>query len=137
MPFGRVDFRFFFILYVCVCKLVLKIPWKNLYSEPVVAQVDGLYLLVRPSTEMLLTHLSGILVVVTGCYNHCCYHIYLTIMFMLMFIIRIIAITFAIIIAFANAFTFVCAFDFHQLSNRYHGNKLFTFGCLCQEKICV
>ena len=30
-------------------KLVLKIPWKNLYSEPVVAQVDGLYLLVRPS----------------------------------------------------------------------------------------
>ena len=32
-------------------------------------------------------------------------------MFMLMFIIRIIAITFAIIIAFANAFTFVCAFD--------------------------
>ena len=25
----------------------------------------------------------------------------------------------------------------HQLSNRYHGNKLLTFGCLCQEKICV
>ncbi|XP_027051836.1 vacuolar protein sorting-associated protein 13-like [Pocillopora damicornis] len=33
-------------------KLVLKIPWKNLYSEPVVAQVDGLYLLVRPSTDV-------------------------------------------------------------------------------------
>ena len=33
-------------------KLVLKIPWKNLYSEPVVAQVDGLYLLVRPNTGM-------------------------------------------------------------------------------------
>ena len=31
-------------------KLVLKIPWKNLYSEPVVAEVDGLYLLVRPNT---------------------------------------------------------------------------------------
>ena len=31
-------------------KLVLKIPWKNLYSEPVVAQIDGLYLLVRPNT---------------------------------------------------------------------------------------
>ena len=40
---------------LCTCcfysgKLVLKIPWKNLYSEPVVAQVDGLYLLVRPNT---------------------------------------------------------------------------------------
>lgn len=33
-------------------KLVLKIPWKNLYSEPVVAQIDGLYLLVRPNTGM-------------------------------------------------------------------------------------
>ncbi|XP_066022145.1 intermembrane lipid transfer protein VPS13A-like [Pocillopora verrucosa] len=33
-------------------KLVLKIPWKNLYSEPVVAQVDGLYLLVRPSADV-------------------------------------------------------------------------------------
>ncbi|XP_020917596.1 vacuolar protein sorting-associated protein 13-like [Exaiptasia diaphana] len=31
-------------------KLVLKIPWKNLYSEPVVAKIDGLYLLVRPNT---------------------------------------------------------------------------------------
>ena len=31
-------------------KLVLKIPWKNLYTEPVVAEVDGLYLLVRPNT---------------------------------------------------------------------------------------
>lgn len=31
-------------------KLVLKIPWKNLYSEPVEAQIDGLYLLVRPDT---------------------------------------------------------------------------------------
>ena len=28
---------------------MLKIPWKNLYSEPVVAEVDGLYLLVRPN----------------------------------------------------------------------------------------
>ena len=34
-------------------KLVLKIPWKNLYSEPVVAQIDGLYLLVRPNTGRL------------------------------------------------------------------------------------
>ncbi|KAK2568113.1 Intermembrane lipid transfer protein VPS13C [Acropora cervicornis] len=30
--------------------LPIKIPWKNLYSEPVVAQIDGLYLLVRPNT---------------------------------------------------------------------------------------
>ncbi|KAL9987727.1 hypothetical protein ACROYT_G002078, partial [Oculina patagonica] len=33
-------------------KLVLKIPWKNLYSEPVVAEVEGLYLLVRPNTDV-------------------------------------------------------------------------------------
>ncbi|XP_022794312.1 vacuolar protein sorting-associated protein 13A-like [Stylophora pistillata] len=33
-------------------KLVLKIPWKNLYSKPFVAQVDGLYLLVRPNTDV-------------------------------------------------------------------------------------
>ncbi|KAJ8271533.1 hypothetical protein COCON_G00103920 [Conger conger] len=31
-----------------VGKLTLKIPWKNLYSEPVVATLDGLYLLVVP-----------------------------------------------------------------------------------------
>ena len=71
---------------VCTCsfhtgKLVLKIPWKNLYSEPVVAQVDGLYLLVRPSAgencfhwrnavDTFVWYFSGI---VTGCYNHCCY----------------------------------------------------------------
>ena len=35
-------------------KLVLKIPWKNLYSEPVVAEIDGLYLLVRPNTGKYL-----------------------------------------------------------------------------------
>ena len=29
---------------------MLKIPWKNLYSEPVVAEIDGLYLLVRPNS---------------------------------------------------------------------------------------
>ena len=71
---------------VCTCsfhtgKLLLKIPWKNLYSEPVVAQVDGLYLLVRPSAgencfhwrnavDTFVWYFSGI---VTGCYNHCCY----------------------------------------------------------------
>ena len=32
---------------------MLKIPWKNLYSEPVVAQIDGLYLIVRPNTGRL------------------------------------------------------------------------------------
>ena len=34
-------------------KLVLKIPWKSLYSEPVIANIEGLYLLVRPNTGML------------------------------------------------------------------------------------
>ena len=34
-------------------QLILKIPWKNLYSEPVVAKVDGVYLLARPNTGRL------------------------------------------------------------------------------------
>ncbi|XP_026802973.3 intermembrane lipid transfer protein VPS13C isoform X2 [Pangasianodon hypophthalmus] len=33
-------------------KLTLKIPWKNLYSEAVVATLDGLYLLVVPETTI-------------------------------------------------------------------------------------
>ncbi|XP_060797783.1 intermembrane lipid transfer protein VPS13C isoform X2 [Neoarius graeffei] len=33
-------------------KLTLKIPWKNLYSEAVVATLDGLYLLVVPETTV-------------------------------------------------------------------------------------
>lgn len=44
-------------IYVCcVCglfapgKLRLKIPWKNLYSAPVVAEVDGLYILAGPAS---------------------------------------------------------------------------------------
>ncbi|XP_061103082.1 intermembrane lipid transfer protein VPS13C isoform X2 [Conger conger] len=35
-----------------VGKLTLKIPWKNLYSEPVVATLDGLYLLVVPGATI-------------------------------------------------------------------------------------
>lgn len=30
-------------------KLTLKIPWKNLYEEPVVAEVDGIYALAVPN----------------------------------------------------------------------------------------
>ena len=33
----------------------MKIPWKNLYSEPVVAKVDGVYILARPNTGDTLT----------------------------------------------------------------------------------
>lgn len=33
-------------------KLTLKIPWKNLYSAPVEAAVENLYLLVVPNTEI-------------------------------------------------------------------------------------
>uniref|UniRef100_A0A3B3RA21 Vacuolar protein sorting 13 homolog C n=1 Tax=Paramormyrops kingsleyae TaxID=1676925 RepID=A0A3B3RA21_9TELE len=40
-------------LLVCVAgKLTLKIPWKNLYSEAVVATLDGLYLLVVPGATI-------------------------------------------------------------------------------------
>jgi len=31
-------------------KLRLKIPWKNLYTAPVIADVDGVYILVGPAT---------------------------------------------------------------------------------------
>uniref|UniRef100_A0A914PG75 Chorein N-terminal domain-containing protein n=1 Tax=Panagrolaimus davidi TaxID=227884 RepID=A0A914PG75_9BILA len=30
-------------------KLVLKIPWKNLYTEPVLANIDGLYIIAVPN----------------------------------------------------------------------------------------
>jgi len=35
-----------------VGKLVLKIPWKNLYSAPVEASLEGLFLLVVPNQEV-------------------------------------------------------------------------------------
>ncbi|XP_037042887.1 vacuolar protein sorting-associated protein 13-like, partial [Bradysia coprophila] len=39
-------------IYGCLGKLVLKIPWKNLYSLPVVADVEDLYLLVAPNAAV-------------------------------------------------------------------------------------
>ncbi|XP_038046817.1 vacuolar protein sorting-associated protein 13C-like isoform X3 [Patiria miniata] len=33
-------------------KLTLKIPWKNLYSAPVEASIEGLYVLVAPNTDI-------------------------------------------------------------------------------------
>ncbi|CAD5206105.1 unnamed protein product [Bursaphelenchus okinawaensis] len=33
----------------CLDNLVLKIPWKNLYTEPVIANIEGLYLIVVPN----------------------------------------------------------------------------------------
>jgi vacuolar protein sorting-associated protein 13A/C len=30
-------------------KLVLKIPWKNLYTEAVIAEIDGIYALAVPN----------------------------------------------------------------------------------------
>jgi len=35
-----------------VGQLKVKIPWKNLYNEPTVAQLDGLYILAVPNTCM-------------------------------------------------------------------------------------
>lgn len=31
---------------------MLKIPWKNLYSQPVIANIDDLYVLVRPNNNV-------------------------------------------------------------------------------------
>lgn len=36
-------------------KLTLKIPWKNLYTESVVASIDGLYALAVPNVGELCT----------------------------------------------------------------------------------
>ncbi|XP_039957880.1 vacuolar protein sorting-associated protein 13 [Bactrocera tryoni] len=36
------------LVYGFLGKLVLKIPWKNLYSQPVIAQIEDLYMLVAP-----------------------------------------------------------------------------------------
>jgi vacuolar protein sorting-associated protein 13A/C len=33
----------------CLDRLILKIPWKNLYTEPVIANIEGLYLVVVPN----------------------------------------------------------------------------------------
>ena len=33
----------------CIEKLKLKIPWKSLYSAPIVAEVDGLYVIAGPA----------------------------------------------------------------------------------------
>ena len=44
--------NFYFVLFLG--QLILKIPWKNLYSEPVVAKVEGVYLLARPNTGVYI-----------------------------------------------------------------------------------
>ena len=31
-------------------KLTLKIPWKNLYNDPVLIEVDGVYIVAGPET---------------------------------------------------------------------------------------
>lgn len=33
-------------------KLVLKIPWKNLYSQPVIVDIENLYALVTPNNNV-------------------------------------------------------------------------------------
>uniref|UniRef100_A0AC34FUJ1 Chorein N-terminal domain-containing protein n=1 Tax=Panagrolaimus sp. ES5 TaxID=591445 RepID=A0AC34FUJ1_9BILA len=34
-------------------KLVLKIPWQNLYTEPVLANIDGLYIIAVPNVGVV------------------------------------------------------------------------------------
>ncbi|CAG2221761.1 VPS13A_C [Mytilus edulis] len=41
-------------------KLTLKIPWKNLYTEPVVATIDGLYALAVPNVEPVDATIDGL-----------------------------------------------------------------------------
>lgn len=35
-------------------KLTLKIPWKNLYNDPVLIEVDGVYIVAGPETGIIL-----------------------------------------------------------------------------------
>ena len=41
-------------------RLKLKIPWKNLYSAPIIAEVDGLYAIAGPATGELNTRTSPV-----------------------------------------------------------------------------
>uniref|UniRef100_A0A674KDV5 Vacuolar protein sorting 13 homolog C n=1 Tax=Terrapene triunguis TaxID=2587831 RepID=A0A674KDV5_9SAUR len=41
-----------YCILVCLDKLTLKIPWKNLYGEAVVATLEGLYLLIVPGASI-------------------------------------------------------------------------------------
>jgi hypothetical protein len=55
---------------ISIEKLVLQVPWKNLYNQPTKATIDGLYLLVVPETglfnfgrkkrKLFFNHRSGI-----------------------------------------------------------------------------
>lgn len=40
------------VFYFYIGKLTLKIPWKRLYTDPVIASVDTLYLLVVPNQDI-------------------------------------------------------------------------------------
>ncbi|EDW71988.1 uncharacterized protein Dwil_GK10679 [Drosophila willistoni] len=40
------------LVYGYLGKLVLKIPWKNLYSQPVIVDIDSLYVLVSPNNNV-------------------------------------------------------------------------------------
>ncbi|XP_030555732.1 vacuolar protein sorting-associated protein 13 [Drosophila novamexicana] len=40
------------LIYGYLGKLVLKIPWKNLYSQPVIVDIDDLYVLVTPNNNV-------------------------------------------------------------------------------------
>ena len=42
-------------LHLITERLKLKIPWKNLYSAPIIAEVDGLYAIAGPATGELNT----------------------------------------------------------------------------------
>lgn len=41
----------FQVLFGVLSKLKLKIPWKNLHSMPVVAEIEGIYAIISPSNK--------------------------------------------------------------------------------------
>ena len=44
------------ITHLCLAgKLVLKVPWKNLYTEPTIATLEGLYIVAVPNKGSALS----------------------------------------------------------------------------------
>jgi hypothetical protein len=42
------------VFFIFVEKLILQVPWKNLYTHPTKATIDGLFLLVVPITGLFV-----------------------------------------------------------------------------------
>ena len=44
----------------CIDKFHINVPWKNLYTDPVTAEIDGLYIVAGPASGMYAMPISMI-----------------------------------------------------------------------------